>query len=493
MLNKVNRRLLAATLPEGVSSSSYDRNSVISSIVHIGAGGFHRSHQQHYIDRLLAETGDLSWGICASGIRQEDRPLKEALNVQDCLYLLVERADEHAEARIIGSMTDYILGHENVAAFTQKLAARETKIISLTVTGAGYYLDQRTSRLNLEHPEVQHDLKNPATPKTVFGYLSQALKRRMMNNVPPCTLLSCDNFQGNGNITRQTLLEFCDEIDTGLSRWIEENVAFPNSMVDRITPLPTEETRAFVKERFGLDDQCPVMCEPYVQWVVEDKFSTERPALEQVGVQFTEDVAPYEKMKLRVLNANHSLIAYLGFLAGYQYIFEIVRDPDFAEYMTHFLDKEVTPHLDPVPGIDLGEYKSTVIKRFGNPAIKDKALRICMNGSYKFPKFIFPTVRDCLKTGGSIKAAALGVAGWMCFLGRAVEAGSDIPINDPIADTLIQRAKEGGNNAQALLSLREVFGDLSDDEKFRNEVSANLRLLYAEGPVSAVQACLRNS
>ena len=493
MADKVSAKILAGTFSQGVSLPSYARNSVKSSVVHIGAGGFHRSHQQHYMDRLLSETGDLSWGICASGIRKEDRALKEALSAQDYLYTLVERADEHAEARIIGSMTDYVLGHEHVDAFVQKLAAPETRIISLTVTGAGYYIDQRTSELNLEHPDVRHDLANPATPKTIFGYLSEALKRRMVNNVPPCTILSCDNFQGNGSITRRTLLAFCDEVDTGLSKWIDQNVAFPNSMVDRITPLPTEETRAFVREQFGLDDQCPIICEPYVQWVIEDKFSSERPALEQVGAQFTGDVAPYEKIKLRVLNASHSLIAYLGFLAGHRYIFEIVRDPVFAGYMTHFLNEEVTPHLDPVPGIDLADYKRTVVKRFGNPAIKDKALRICMNGSYKFPKFIFPTVRDCLKTGGSIKAAALSVAAWMCFLGRAVEAGSDIPINDPIADTLIQKAKEGGDDAQALLSLREVFGDLSDDEKFRNEVSANLRLLYAEGPVSTVQTCLRNS
>ena len=492
MADKVSAKLLAGTLPQGVSSPPYDRNSVKSSIVHIGAGGFHRSHQQYYMDRLLAESGDLSWGICASGIRREDRALKEALNAQDCLYTLVERDAEHAEARIIGSMTDYVLGYEDVDAFIQKLAARETRIISLTVTGAGYYIDQRTSGLNLEHPDVRHDLANPAAPKTIFGYLSQALKRRMVNNVPPCTILSCDNFQGNGSITRHTLLGFCDEVDTGLSKWIDDNVAFPNSMVDRITPLPTEETRTFVTERFGLDDQCPVMCEPYIQWVVEDKFSSERPALEQVGVQFAAEVAPYEKIKLRILNASHSLIAYLGFLAGHQYIFEIVRDPVFAGYMTHFLNEEVTPHLDPVPGIDLTDYKSTVVKRFGNPAIKDKALRICMNGSYKFPKFIFPTVRDRLKAGGSIKAAALSVASWMCFLGRAVEDGSDIPVNDPIADTLIQKAKEGGDDAQALLSLREVFGDLSDNDGFRKEVSAYLKQLCAEGPVSTVQACLRN-
>ncbi|MCP4289172.1 MAG: mannitol dehydrogenase family protein [bacterium] len=491
MTDKITAKLLAGTLPTGLSSPSYDRNLVKSSIVHIGAGGFHRSHQQRYMDRLLSETGDFSWGICASGIREEDRALKEALKSQDCLYTLVERADDHAEARIIGSMTDYVLGHDDVEAFTQKLAARETKIISLTVTGAGYYIDQRTSGLNLDHPDVRHDLANPSTPKTIFGYLSQALKRRMVNNVPPCTIMSCDNFQGNGSISKHTLLAFCDEVDPKLSKWIDENVAFPNSMVDRITPLPTEETRAFVRERFGLEDQCPVMCEPYIQWVVEDKFSSERPPLEEVGVQFTADVAPYEKIKLRVLNASHSLVAYLGYLAGHRYIFEIVHEPLFAEYLTYFLNEEVTPHLDPVPGVDLADYKRTVVRRFGNPAIKDEALRICMNGSYKFPKFIFPTVRDRLKTGGSIKTAALSVAGWMRFLGQAAEKGSQIPVRDPIADTLILKAKQGGDDAEALLSLREVFGDLSDHDHFRKEVCAYLKQLYAEGAVSTIQACLR--
>jgi len=202
-------------------------------------------------------------------------------------------------------------------------------------------------------------------------------------------------------------------------------------------------------------------------------------------------VAPYEKIKLRVLNASHSLIAYLGYLSGHRYIFEIVREPLFTEYVTHFLNEEVTPHLDPVPGVDLADYKRTVVKRFGNPAIKDEALRICMNGSYKFPKFIFPTVRDRLKTGGSIKTAALSVAGWMRFLGRAAEKGSQITVHDPIADILIQKAKQGGDDAEALLSLREVFGDLSDHDRFRQEVRAYLKQLYAEGAVSTIQACLR--
>jgi mannitol 2-dehydrogenase len=246
-----------------------------------------------------------------------------------------------------------------------------------------------------------------------------------------------------------------------------------------------------VRARFSLEDQCPVICEPYIQWVIEDKFSSDRPALEKVGVQFTADVAPYEKIKLRVLNASHSLIAYLGYLAGHRYIFEIVREPLFTAYLTQFLNEEVTPHLDQVPGVDLADYRKTVVRRFGNPAIKDEALRICMNGSYKFPKFILPTVRDQLKTGGSIKTAALSVASWMRFLGRAAEKGSPIPVRDPIADTLIQKAKEGGDDAGALLSLCEVFGDLSDHDRFRTEVCACLKQLYAEGAVSTIQACLR--
>jgi len=492
MTDVVSARLLADALPSGVSAPSYDRDSLQSSIVHIGAGGFHRSHQQHYLDRVLSQTGDLSWGICASGIREEDRALQQALNSQDCLYTLVERDDERAQARIIGSMTDYVLGHEDVEAYIRKLASPETRIISLTVTGAGYYIDQTTEGLDLEHPDVRHDLANSATPKTVFGYLSKALKHRMDNNIPPCTILSCDNFQGNGDISKQTLLAFCDEADPALCKWIKNNVAFPNSMVDRITPLPTDETRAFVEEQFGLEDQCPVMCEPYIQWVVEDTFSSERPALEEVGVQFTSDVAPYEKIKLRVLNASHTLIAYLGFLAGHRYIFEIVRDPLFADYLGHFLNEEVTPHLQPVPGVDLQDYKKTVVRRFANPAIKDEALRICKNGSYKFPKFIFPTVRDQLKAGGSIKAASLSVASWMRFLGQAAENASDVPVDDRIANTLIQKAGEGGDDAEVLLNLREVFGDLSDHVGFRKEVSANLKQLYAKGAVGTVQDYLRN-
>ena len=492
MIGKITAKLLAGNLPEAVSSPSYERKSLKSSIVHIGAGGFHRSHQQCYVDRLLAETGDLSWGICASGIREEDRALKQALKSQDCLYTLVERADDQAQARIIGSMTDYVLGHEDVDAFTRRLAARETRIISLTVTGAGYYIDQRTMGLNLEHPDIRHDLENPLEPRTIFGYLRPALKHRMVNGVPPCTIMSCDNFQGNGNICKHSLLAFCDEVDTRLSKWIDENVAFPNSMVDRITPLPSEETRSFVREQFGLEDQCPVVCEQYIQWVIEDEFSSERPSLEEVGVQFTSDVAPYEKIKLRVLNASHSLVAYLGYLAGHRYIYEIVRQPLFAEYLTRFLDEEVTPHLDPVPGVDLADYKKTVVRRFGNPAIKDEALRICMNGSYKFPKFIFPTVRDQLEIGGSVKAAALSVAGWMRFLGRAAESDNTL-VHDPIASMLIEKAKQGGDNADALLGLGEVFGDLSENERFTKEVRAFLKQLYAEGAASTMQDFLRNS
>ena len=483
------RRLSAATLRaigERVGVPTYDRGRLAPAIVHLGVGGFHRAHQAMYLDGLAERRITSDWGLCGVGLLPGDRRMQEALAPQDCLYTVVQRSAETDEARVVGAMTRYLFAPDQRETVLATLAAAETRIVSLTITEGGYNIDQATGAFDAQDPAVREDLRHPSSPDTVFGYLCEALARRRAAGLPPFTVLSCDNLQGNGGVARRVITAFGTLRDEALGAWIAANVAFPNSMVDRITPQTTDADRAMVASAFGIEDAWPVVTEPFTQWIVEDQFANGRPPLEQVGVQFVADVHPYEMMKIRLLNASHSAMGFLGALCGFRYIHEVIADPQFRAFIARLMDDEVTPLLPPVPGVDLTAYKHTLIERFANPKIGDQVARICMDGSNRVPKFVVPSIVDALAVGGRHRLLTLALAGWFRFMRGRDDQGGQIAILEPRLDELQALASEGGEDPRPLLRVRQLFGDLGEDQAFVAELGEALHLLYAQGARAAL-------
>ena len=457
-------------LPANVAVPTYDRSHVTPGIVHIGVGGFHRAHEAVYLDDLMARGGAKEWGVCGVGLRPEDKPMWDALVPQDCLYTLVTRDAGGDSARVIGSLVRYIFAPEDEAAFRDALASPQTRIVSLTITEGGYAPDA-------------------SNPHSVFRYLADALRVRRANGVKPFTVLSCDNLPGNGDAAKRAVLAAAAP-DTDLAHWIAQNAAFPNSMVDRITPQTTDADRALVRTEFAIDDAWPVVCEPFKQWIIEDDFCDGRPAWEEVGAQFVPDVAPYETMKLSLLNGSHFAMAYLGFLAGFAFVPDVMADPQFRQFIQRLMDDEVTPLLPAVPGIDLADYKATLLMRFDNPAIKDQITRLCLNGSGKFPQYLRPSLEKALKQGRSHRLLTLALAGWLRYLAGTDEQGQSYAVDDPQAGLLTERAKAGGADPRALLALTDIFGSLGENQGFVRELQADLSRLSAEGARATLAAAL---
>ncbi|HEX2914437.1 MAG TPA: mannitol dehydrogenase family protein [Chloroflexia bacterium] len=486
---KLNQNNLQAFAGQ-VTIPTYQRNQLQRSMVHLGVGGFHRAHLAAYLDDLAEQGITQEWGESGVGILPVDKPMAEALLPQDCLYTLVERSAAGDKARIIGSMLGYQFAPDNPAAVLSMLTDPATKIVSLTITEGGYNVDSQTGLFNTANPAVQADLVNQSSPKTVFGYICAALEQRRKAGEKPFTVLSCDNLQGNGKIAKTAILSFARLQSETLAAWIEANVAFPNGMVDRITPQTTEADRLYVAQAFGIEDAWPVMTEPFRQWVLEDNFCNGRPPFEEVGVQLVSDVHPYETMKLRLLNASHQAMGYLGYLSGYRYIHEVMGDADFRRFIKRMMDEEVTPLLPPVPGIDLNDYKETLLLRFANPKIADQVMRICTDGSDRMPKFLLPSLSEALQQNKPHRLLTLAVAGWFRFLRGVDEQGQNIPIADPLADQLKARANEARENPRALLSLREIFGDLGQHDAFVAELAQALAELDTGGAKRTLQAYL---
>jgi mannitol 2-dehydrogenase len=469
-------------LPDFVRVPRYERSALAKSIVHIGVGGFFRAHQAEYLDELLHQPGSEEWGYVGVGLLQHDERIRDAMRAQDCLFTLVERGAKGEHARIIGSIGSFLHGPENPIAVLEAMASPECRIVSLTITEGGYYVNSGTGEFDAEHPDIQRDLANPGSPSCSFGYLVEALDRRRKRALPPFTVMSCDNMQSNGDVTRKMLTAFARLRDPELGAWVEENVAFPNAMVDRITPATTDEHRALVRETFGIDDAWPVMTEPFKQWVIEDHFPQGRPAWEKVGAQMVGDVLPYEKMKIRLLNASHQAMCYIGMLVGHTLAHETMEDARIRKLVETMMDVEVTPHLPAVPGIDLADYKRTLIERFANPAIRDQLARIGTEGSARIPKFVLPSVIDALPRGAPVKLMAFTVAAWFRYLTGKDDNGNALPINDPMEAKLTETARRGGADASAMLGLRELFGDeLPKPNAFSEEVGRALKSFYERG------------
>jgi mannitol 2-dehydrogenase len=411
---------------------------------------FHRAHQALYTDDLLNQGEDSQWGFCGVGLLKHDARIHDALLSQDCLYALVERSIEGDTARIIGSIVNFLFAPDEPQKVIEQMASPATRIVSLTITEGGYYINQATGELDAQYQDLQKDLAHPHELSCSFGYLLEALDHRRLRGLAPFTIMSCDNIQSNGEVAKKMLMAFAELRDPALSNWMAENCLFPNSMVDRITPATTDEHRNLVKEKLGIDDGWPVMTESFKQWVIEDRFVQGRPKWEQAGAQMTTDVLPYEKMKLRLLNASHQALCYIGMLLGYQLVHETMEDADIRKLVKRMMDDEVTAILPEVPGIDLGEYKNTLIERFANPAIRDQLSRIGIYGSSVIPKFVLPSIEEQLKRGGPIKLLSFTVASWFRYLNLLDESGKEMPMLDPIAETA--RTFHGGRERRSSTS-----------------------------------------
>jgi mannitol 2-dehydrogenase len=475
-LKQANLPLLASKL----ACPTYDRSQVKAGIIHIGVGGFHRSHLAYYTDQLMNETESRDWGICGIGLRDADRKIGDILAKQDYLYtLIVKSPDGTVENRVIGSIVDFILGCDDSEAVIAKMAHPDTKIVSLTITEGGYNYNAATGEFDFKNPGVENDLSDPNQPQTVFGFLTAALKRRREAGLPAFTVQSCDNIQHNGDMTRKVLLAFAKKQDPDLAEWIEQEVRFPNAMVDRITPVTTPADIQYLNTDLGLKDEWPVTCEPFIQWVIEDAFSNGRPNWEAVGAQFVADVTPYETMKIRLLNAGHSVLGLLGSLHGHQTIDGCIDDELFATYLRRFMDFEATPILDPVEGIDLENYKDCLIERFGNPNIKDNLARICLESSSKLPKFLIATIKDNLASGGSIEYATLVIAAWCYYSDKATsELGVKLDIVDEMKTELHQAAQGTASDPLSFVKIKPIFGDLAANKTFARTYTAMITSLY---------------
>jgi mannitol 2-dehydrogenase len=475
-----------------VPGPAYDRGGVTTGVAHFGVGGFHRAHQAMYHDRLMNAGQALDWGICGVGVMPADRRMKEALDAQSGLYTLVlKHPDGTYEPRVIGAIVEYLFAPDDPEAVIEKLAAETTRIVSLTVTEGGYNIHHVTGEFNAAHPDVVADLQPGALPRTTFGLVTEALRRRRERGLEPFTVMSCDNIPGNGDLSRRVFGAFARLRDPGLGGWVEREVRFPNSMVDRITPVTTDADRAELRERFGIEDRWPVVCEPFTQWVLEDDFSLGRPPYEDAGVQVVQDVEPYELMKLRLLNAGHQALGYPAYLAGYRLVHEAAQDPLFRAFVRGYMDEEATPTLAPVPGVDLDDYKHTLLERFSNAEVRDTIARLCAESSDRIPKFLLPVVRRQLETGGEIRHCATVVASWARYAEGVDEQGERIEVVDPLKDTLMALARRQREDPDAFIAHREVFGDLVDDERFADAYRSALRSLHERGARATLEAIVR--
>lgn len=480
------------TLPElarRICVPTYDRSSMSVGIVHLGVGGFHRSHQAMYLDRLMESGRDLDWALRGVGVLPHDRQMVEALNGQDGLYtLVIKHPDGSLEPRVIGSITGMMYVPDDPRAVVEVMAAKSVRIVSLTITEGGYLIDSVTGEFDVNHPSIQPDLQPGAEPVTAFGLITAALVLRRSRGIAPFTVMSCDNVPGNGDVARRAVISFARLLDPAQADWIAESVAFPNSMVDRITPVTTDADSAALREQFDVKDVWPVVCEPFTQWVLEDHFPTGRPAWQEVGVQLVQDVAPYELMKLRMLNAGHQVVCYLGALAGFGYCHEVCQDPIFRTFLDTFMATEAVPTLPPVPGVDLDEYRRTLVERFSNPYVRDTLARLCAETSDRIPKFLLPSVRDNLAHGGPIEQSALVIAAWARYAEGVDDAGHPVEVVDPLREQLMAAAARQREEPTAFLAQREIFGDLVDDTRFTEaylRALASLHTVGARGTVGA--------
>lgn len=477
-------------LPEAIATPRYARDALRAGILHIGVGNFHRAHQAVYLDDLFNLGKNLDWAIVGAGVRSGDAAMRQALESQDWLTTVLELEPGANRTRVTGSMIGFVPVSESGKAIVDTLDDPTIRIVSLTVTEGGYCIDPATGSFNPEHPEIRYDASHLDTPRGVFGVLLAALRRRRERNLAPFTIMSCDNIPHNGRVAMDAVAGLADLIDPSLAAYVREAVAFPNSMVDRITPATTDRERAILEERFGIRDNWPVFCEPFRQWVLEDRFPTGRPALEEVGVTFTPHVAAFELMKLRILNGGHAAIAYPAALLGIHFVHDAMADPLVRGFLDKLEAEEIIPHVPPVPGVDLIGYYQLIARRFSNPDVGDTIPRLAQDGSNRQPKFILPSTRARLQAGADVTGLALESALWCRYCAATTDAGEQILLNDANAERLTPAALAARGNPGVFLELHDIFGDLAAVPQFRSRFQTALDSIWREGTRATLQRYL---
>ncbi len=475
------------SLPETVRRPAYDRARLSPGIVHIGLGNFHRAHQAWYLHRLMNAGLAQDWAIIGAGVRPNDAAMRAKLLAQDCLTTLIELDPDRASAEIVGSMIDFIEVEKGNAALIRRMAEPDIRIVSLTVTEGGYFIDSSTKVFESDHSDIVHDVENPDTPRTAFGVIVAALRLRRANGSGPFTCMSCDNLQSNGAILRQAVVTLAALSDPDLANWIDAECSFPNAMVDCIVPTTGPDEIALA-QGFGIRDAAPVTHEPFRQWVIEDEFCAGRPDWASVGVQFTKDVHGYEAQKLRILNAGHQVIGNVAEIMGISTVAQAMANPQIKALYRKVQMTEIVPHVVPVPGMTPEQYVDLIAQRFSNPAIHDTIRRVAFDGSSRHPGFVLPSLHDAIAVGTPMEGLALVEAFWARMCAGTREDGSTIAPNDPHWSTLTQIAQHARNRPAVWLEQHQIYGDLSAHDSFRNSFEQSLRLIWAQGSSAALRA-----
>ena len=476
-------------LPESIARPTYDRSTLSPGIVHIGLGNFHRAHQAWYLHRLMQQGLAHDWAIVGAGVRPNDEAQRQRLAAQDYLTTLIELDPAARSAEVIGSMIDYVPVEEGNGPLIERMSDPAIRIVSLTVTEGGYFIDPVTKGFDAHHPDIRHDAANPGSPRTAFGAMVAALKRRRDAGIGPFTGQSCDNLQGNGAILRQTVVSLARLSDPGLADWIDANCSFPNSMVDCIVPATGPKELALAAE-FGVEDAAPVTHENFRQWVIEDDFCAGRPDWDKAGATFSDDVHAYEAMKIRILNGGHQVIADPGEILSVDFISGCMAHPLIGPFFRKVAREEIVPHVHAVPGMTPKAYVDLIDRRFSNPEIVDTVRRVAFDGSSRHTGFILPVIRDALAADTPLEGLALCEALWARMCEGTREDGSRIEPNDPMWDKLSAAAALARHDLQAWLDQRDLYGDLAEQPRFRESFHRWLGIVWNEGAEAALRGYL---
>ncbi len=479
-----------AALPPKVAVPRYARDDLRAGIAHFGVGNFHRSHMAVYMDRLFNAGRDQDWAIVGAGVTPHDAKMRDALAGQDWLSTIVEMGPETRSARVTGVMTEFAPPMD-AAAIVARLADPAIRIVSLTVTEGGYFIDPATGAFDPGHPAIRADAANPDAPKTVFGLMLAALRARRAAGTAPFTVLSCDNVPHNGVVARNAVAGLAEAEDPALAAWVRDAVAFPNAMVDRIATATGDRERALCRDDFGVDDAWPVFCEDYIQWVLEDAFPSGRPAFEEAGVTLVSDVTTWEQMKIRMLNGGHALIAYAAALLDIEFVHNAMADPLVRGFLDKVEREEIAEVVAPAPGMTPAGYLDLIAGRFANPAVADTVRRLCFDGSNRQPKFIVASIADRLDRGLPVEGLALGSALWCRYCAGTTASGAAIAPNDPDWERLNAIALRARDDPAQWLGLRDVYGRTADNPGFQDAFAAALRALWTDGVAETLRSRLR--
>ncbi len=478
-------------LPSAVGRPTYQRSDITPGILHFGVGNFHRAHLAVYLDDLFNQGLNKDWGIVGAGVMPSDTAMRDRLKAQDYLTTVVEQDSGLSTAHVTGAMIDFVAPDDRDGQL-HWLCDPRIRIVSLTITEGGYFIDPTTGQFDATHPSIVHDGRHPDEAKTVFGILVAGLKARKAKGIAPFTIMSCDNVPHNGVVTRNSVVGVARLSDPALAEWVQNEVAFPNAMVDRITPATTDRERALVTSNFGILDASPVFCEEFKQWVLEDHFPLGRPAFDKVGATFVSDVSPFETMKIRILNGGHAIIAYPAGLLDVHYVHEAMEHSLVHDFLVKIEQNEIIPIVPPVPDTSLQDYFALIVRRFSNPAIGDTIRRLCLDGSNRQPKFIVPSIADALKAGRSFKGLALESALWCRYCYGITESGAVIEPNDPNWERLQEKARAAKTDPRAWLAMDDVYASISSDTAFIAMFSTMLNAIWTNGVEKTVRAYIQS-